>query len=337
MVSSSDFIEFDYTADLTEAGIAYACKLLLNHPQDYTNQVAGETLRKVVSGAAVELAFRRYLIRHKVPHRNLEATPFTKPGRLDVTIGERLCDLKLSIITRKKRIRELKKDPGKLLSTPALLSDKDICSDHLQDDDLYIFAFLKALVTPNLHSLNQAIRANQPIFLIYKLPTKWSSPDQWRSLGKLEINCASCEPIKLTLEGLCTHREPQREVVALNPGLRITADRDFYSLVILHTREQLKGTLGIHSPVLKDTHLVRMIEWRNIWVYGMQITFAGYMTRGEYRRRAEDPSVGKRNTKLPDVRPHNLSLPVSDLYPLHDLFAKAKSWRDHKPGSFSDF
>jgi hypothetical protein len=206
----------------------------------------------------------------------------------------------------------------------------------MQDGDLFVFAFLKALVTPNLDSLNQAVRANQPIFLIYKMPSKWSNPNYWRSLGKLVLKCTSCEPTNLTMEGLDAYREPQLDQVALNPGSKITTDRDFYSLVILHTRKQLKSNLGIHSPVLKDTHLVRMIEWRNIWVYGMQITFAGYITRGEYRSCADESSVGMGIKKYPNLHTHNLSLPVSNLHPLHDLFTKAKLWQDHQPGPFSD-
>ena len=76
-VSTCDFIELDYTADLTEAGIAYVRKYLLSKSHLQTGSAAYEAFQQAVAEVAVELAFRRFLIRQKIPHRTLEATPFT--------------------------------------------------------------------------------------------------------------------------------------------------------------------------------------------------------------------------------------------------------------------
>jgi len=60
MISVSDLLHLPYTRDLTEGGIAYAL-----HSLPYTyNRMGGspyDRLRRIAAGAAVELAFRRYL------------------------------------------------------------------------------------------------------------------------------------------------------------------------------------------------------------------------------------------------------------------------------------
>ena len=329
MVTTSDFIGLEYTADLTRAGIAYARKLLVDPHAPFGRSVHNQ-FRRIVAGVAVELAFRRYLNNSKIPHSNLEATPFTVSGRFDILIGGRRCNIQLSTITQKRHIRKVHKDPGVILGTQALVPKEQITSDHLHDEDLYVFAFLNALVTPNLRTLHQAILANQPVTLIHALPSKWCSPDHWGSLGKLALKSDFDETLSLALDGQDTDRKYQTEQITLYPRVRTTAKGDFYTLSYLHTSTLPEGAIGVHSPLTKDTHLIQPIEWGNIWVYGMQITLAGYMTRGEFRNRAGKLHFGSDVIQYNRTRTEDLSLPVSDLYPLQDLFGRAKSWGKNK-------
>src|ERR1041384_1680320 len=95
MITSSDLIRLPYTRDLTEGGIAYALHSL---PYIY-NRSGGspyDRLRRVVAGAVVELAFRRYLAEQKIPFEVKEAAPFTERDRYDVSLGGRRCDQILS-------------------------------------------------------------------------------------------------------------------------------------------------------------------------------------------------------------------------------------------------
>jgi len=48
-VSTSDFIGLDYTADLTEAGIAYMRQFTLAQPHDQANREVYEVLRQQVA------------------------------------------------------------------------------------------------------------------------------------------------------------------------------------------------------------------------------------------------------------------------------------------------
>ncbi len=83
MLTASDFIYIPYTRDLTEGGFAYALRSLpfTYHRADGSQY---DRLRRMVAGAAVELAFRRYLSEREISFEVKGAIPFTDPERYDV-------------------------------------------------------------------------------------------------------------------------------------------------------------------------------------------------------------------------------------------------------------
>jgi len=325
MVTSSDFISLEYTPDLTRAGIAYACRSL---PYTYDRMRGSflKRLRRITAGIAVELAFRRYLGANNIPHDNLGATPFTDPDRYDIAIGGRRCDIKSFMITQKQRIRQINTNPSSLLEAQALVPTDQMASDQLTDDDIYVFAFLKALVTPNQHLLKQALEANQLVFLIHALPKPWSRPSQNRSLGILVLKSDIDQQIKLELGGQDAERKFLTEQIILEPRQRTLIQKDFHAVSYLNAPQLPDGVIGVHSPILGDTQLVRPSDWGNIWVYGMKIIYAGYMTRGEFRKTAFRIPAGSRVFQYAQTRTENFSLPIGKLHPLGELFSRAKSW-----------
>ena len=66
MITAKDFIHLHFTPDLTEGGIAYACRSL-NHTYNRMGGSPYARLRRIVGGVAVELAFRHYLTSQDVP------------------------------------------------------------------------------------------------------------------------------------------------------------------------------------------------------------------------------------------------------------------------------
>jgi hypothetical protein len=325
MITSSDFLTINYTPDLTEAGIAYACRSL-PHTYDRMGGSYFKRLRRIVAGIAVELAFRRYLSERKIPHDNMGSTPFTDPDRYDIAIGGRRCDIKSFMLTQKNRIRQVRQEPHVLLSAQALVPVDQMASDNLTNDDIYIFAFLSALLTPNLDALNKAIEANQPVFLIRVLPKTWSRPERWLSLGKLALKCDTSTSTKIELGGQNENHDFQTEKIALKPRKRVQLKNNFYSLGHLRTPSIPDGTVGVHSPVLDETFLVEPKDWGNIWVYGMQIIFTGYITRGNFLQTAIRIPAGSRVFQYSKTRTDNLALPISNLYPLRDLFERVQAW-----------
>ena len=326
MVTDKDFVTLPYTPDMTLAGIHYARQSL---PYTY-DRMGGDRvkrLRRIVAGKGVELAFKRHLNQQEIPHDMLGSTPFTDPDHYDIAIGGRRCDLKSFMLTQKERISQVRKAPGQLLEAQALVPVDQIASDHLTDDDLYVFAFLTALLTPNHASTQKAVAAGQPIHMTHALPKAWAKPQPWDSLGTLAVKSNASAHIKLELGGQDQHHKFHREQLMLSPQQRLTARSNFFALSYLHTPNFPDGAIGVHSPKLGETVLVNPVEWSNIWVYGMEIIFGGYITRGEFRQRATRLPAGNRVFQYSRTQTENFTIPFSALYPLKELFARAQSWQ----------
>ena len=329
MISTSDFIHLPYTLDLTEGGIAYAIRSLA-----YTyNRMGGspyERLRRIVAGVAVELAFRRYLSEHDIPFDVLGATPFTDPDRYDVSLGGRRCDLKSFLITHREQISEMKRNPQIVLRAPALVpSDQNAAEGH-SPYDLYLFAFLSGLVAASQEDVKKVIAARQPKYLIHTLPEAWTRPARWNSLGALVLKSESDATQILEIGGQTEGREMRSLSVEMPPRTRVKIDHGFFSLAYIHIQTQPEARIGIHSPALQETHLIGTMDWGNIWVYGLDILLAGYLTHEEFSRNASPILPGTRVFQYDRTRTKNLAVPVSDLKPLSELFERVQNWNENR-------
>ncbi len=325
MLTASDFISAPYTPDMTQAGITYACKSLhFTYNRMGTSPV--KRLQRIVAGVGVELAFRRLLTKEQIPHDNLGATPFTDPDRYDIAIGGRRCDIKSFLLTQKERISQVRQRPEALLAAQALVPVDQIASERSSDTDLYIFAFLNTLLTPNYETLQKAIEVQQPIYMIHALPKHWARPRKWQTMGRLSLKSNASRILKVELNGQDQAHASQKEQLMLQPGKRTTTRQTFFALNSLHSPNLPDGLVGIHSPVLEETLVVPPLDWGNIWVYGMEILFCGFMARGEFRREAEILPAGSRVFQYPRTRTTNLSLQMKALYPLRQLFQQARAW-----------
>ena len=84
-------------------------------------EAPAERLRRSAGGAAVELAFRRYLTGQAVPFEVREGTPFSQPEHYNLALGGHRCDLISYLITRPGQVAQLRRDPASLLQAPALI------------------------------------------------------------------------------------------------------------------------------------------------------------------------------------------------------------------------
>ena len=101
----------------------------------------------------------------------------------------------------------------------------------------------------------------------------------------------------------------------------------FYSVTAVHVKNIPSVRLGIHCPAYKETHLISPLEWGNIWVYGMDITLAGFIARGEFRQRAKFIAPNSRVFQYDHTKTKNLAVPISNLNPLQDLFRRVREWK----------
>jgi hypothetical protein len=283
-------------------------------------------MRRIVAGVAVEIAFRRYLGEHEIPFDVKGATPFTEPDRYDVSLNGRRCDIKSFLITYREQISEMRRNPQVVLNAPALVpSDQNAAEGNL-DSDIYLFAFLSGLVTWSQEELQKVLEADQPHYFIHAMPDTWVRPAKWSPLGALVLKSDSEESQVIEIGGQDAGREMRSFIVEIPPRRRIQIDDGFFSVAYIHTKNLPQARIGIHSSRRDETYIVNSVDWGNIWVYGMDILLAGYLTRGEFKQRASFLREGARVFQYEHTRTKNLAVNVCDLKPLSELFERVKEW-----------
>ena len=325
MIDVSNFIHLPFTRDLTEGGIAYALRTL---PYVF-NRPGGspyDRLRRTVASTAVELAFRRYLAEQNVPFDVKGANPFTDPDRYDVILGGRRCDIKSFLISYREQIAEMKRNPAVILNAPALVPSDQIAVEGHSDKDIYLFAFLSGLIAASQADIQKAIYKNQPHNLVHVMPDAWMRPSKWNPLGALVLKSESAETQVVEVNGQDERREMRSLEVELLPNTRVQIDDGFFSVAHIHSKALPDARIGIHSPARNGTHLIGTMDWGNIWIYGVDILLAGWLTRAEFNQRAKPIREGTRVFQYDRTRTKNLSVPVNELRSFSDLLERVKDW-----------
>ncbi len=326
MPTASDFIRIPFTPELTQAGITCALrsqKLFINHE----SQSPYDLLQQSIFQASAELALRRYLVAEKIPHNSIDIHPLSKPEKYEISIGGRYCSIQVYPLIHKKSIRRLIHAPEEWLSLPVFIPRKELIREPISHYDLLIFAFTIALTARKGSLLLNVLKSNRPVYLASVLPSHWSQPKRWTSMGELEVKSNSSQSVELELGGYNCEKCFHTEQLTLPPKQRISTKDVFHALTYLHPDLVPDGQIGIYSPRLDVTWLVSPINWVNVWVYGMEIVLTGYLPRSEFIHCAHPLAGGTQI--LPNlVTPVNaLGVNVSSLLPLYDLFDQAKKWK----------
>ena len=333
MITSTDILHLPYTPDLTEGGIAYACRSLATttermggaRPREGTGTNV-ERLRRIVGGVAAELAFRHTLTEQAIPFNVLGATPFTHPDRYNVSLGGHRCDLKSFLITRRQQIALIRKDPTFVLQAPALVPLDQFAAEGHKLDDLYLFAFLLGVVAAAREDVDKAVAAGQPIYLIHPLPDNWARPANWLLLEKLALKSECETPISVEIGGQNVEREFVTAMLELPPKKRVPVEQSFHSLAYVHAARKPEARIGLHSPLRGEAYIIPAHAWGNIWVYGMDILLTGWLSHEEYRRKAKVLNAGMRTFQYDRTRVKNLLVPMLELNPLGGLLTRVKEW-----------
>ncbi len=325
MLTPADLIRLPYTPDLTEGGIAYACRSLA-YTYDRMGGSPLDRLRRIVAGVAVELAFRRFLGEQSVPFDVLGATPFTDPDRYDVSLGGHRCDLKSYHLSRRRQIALIRREPALLLQAPALVPLDQYAAEGHKPDDIYLFAFLLGLTAASRQETARAQATGQPVYFIAPLPDEWARPVGWEPLDKLALKSECDQPIPLELGGQDRERRFVIRTLDLPPRTRIPFPEEWYTVAYLHVQQRPKARIGLHSPRRGEAHIVQPHEWGNIWVYGMDIFLTGWMTHEEFRRKARVLPAGMSTFQYAHTRTKNLAVAMSELHSLRSLLQDVRRW-----------
>jgi len=324
MISTSNFLRLRYTHDLIEGGIAYALRSLpynFNHAKG----LVYDRLRRLVASAAVDLAFRRYLSEQDIPFEVKSALPFTERDRYDVTLAGRRCEVKSFLIHQPEQILQIQRNPEFLLKAPALVASDQHAAEGHSTRDLYLFAFAAGWVRDSQQELKKAIEERQPYYLVHVMPEAWNRPASWNPLGRLVLKSDSEETQTVEIGGQDEERTIRSLTVKLPPRTRFEIENEFFSMSYIHTKSGSPARIGIHSPVRRETHLIDAVDWGNIWVYGLDLWLAGYITHEEFSRRASFLPIGSRVFPYNYTQVKNLAVPVSELRALSELFQRVKA------------
>ncbi len=333
-MATHQILRLPYDASLTVAGIEYA-KKSLHYTYNRMRLAPGARLRKIVAGVAVELAFRRWLQAQDVAFDLLGATPFTEKDKYDLRLGGRRCDVKSFLISDRSQITALRRDPAWLNAAEALVPEDQFQSDRLGEQDIYLFGFLAGLETRSAADLQQALRAEQPVYLIHTLTQpRWrgatsaaeAGASPWRSLGPLLFKADTPGPIELEAGGQVANHAGWVERVQLAPRVRTAAKAEFYTLLYLHVPRLPGGPVGVRSPVLGETVIIEPGEWVNIWVYGIEVFLAGWLPKADFRALSRRLPRGSAVLQYPRTQTENRAVPVTQLRPVSELADIVKKW-----------
>jgi hypothetical protein len=325
LITATDFIKLPYTPDLTQSGIEYATRSL---PYTY-NRMSGSLysrLRRIVGGVAVELSLRRYLGEQNIPFDVKGATPFTEPDKYDVALGGHRCDLKTFVTSKRNQISAVRANPDLILRAPALIPSDQFVSESRSDQDIYIFAFLLGLTTNSPEDIQKAQEARQPLYLVHVPPETWSRPAAWVPLGEIVMKSECTFPIMIEIGGQDGERDFITRTVRLDPLKRMELPADFFSITYIHVDQIPNARIGLHPADRGETHLIAPLEWGNIWIYGFETWLAGWIAHEEFRRKSSTIVAGSRVFQYSKTQTKNHSVPVTDLRPLVDLFARVRAW-----------
>jgi hypothetical protein len=319
MPSRPPILRLPYDASLTVAGIEYA-KKSLHHTYNRMRLGTGSRLRKIVSGVAVELSFRRWLAAQGVRYDLLGATPFTEPDRYDLRLGGRRCDVKSFLVSDRPKISALRRDPAELYAAVALVPEDQFHSDSMGESDIYLFGFLAGLETRGAGALQRALAAEQPVCLLHTFEhAGWRGVEKWQSLGRLLLKADGRAPVELEVGGQDRDRAILSERLHLSPRTRTATAAEYYALHYLHAPRLPADTIGVRSPARRETRLVRPGDWDNIWVYGLEVFLAGWLTKGELRQKSRRLPAGAPVWQYPRTQTNNRAVSVAALRPVTEL------------------
>jgi hypothetical protein len=109
------------------------------------------------------------------------------------------------------------------------------------------------------------------------------------------------------------------ERLKLPPGGQVQTAQEFYSLLYVRVPHLPEGLVEVRCPLITSASAIKPTDWSNIWVYGMEVFIAGWLTKAELRARGRRLPAGTLLKQYRQTQVDNHAAPVSDLRPVAEL------------------
>jgi hypothetical protein len=314
MVNAGDLLQLEYTPDLTEAGIAYACQRLAYIYNDNISLMYAN-LRQLVVDKAVELAFRRYLVQQGMAHKTVAATSANSLDPYHLLVGGWNCIIRTCWIDSLHIIQQVMAQPECLLQAGAVLPAERIIAWVPGEKDMYLFGYVTS------HVAMDSLESNGDVtHRMLLLPGDWSRSQTRRTLGRLELTYRGSESLQIAMGGKGNSLALVSEHLVLHAGERAQSHNEFATLEYLYTAQPFTGSLGIYSSIQHRSYQVVHSAWKCLHSTGQAIYLGGFITHAEFARRSRRLDTGSQ--VFPGIQTQDKArlLWVRELHPLRELF-----------------
>lgn len=318
MLEPGDLIKMPSTPDLARASIDSTCRSLPYQQLGSGNQKI-INIRQIVVDQVCELSARRYLFEQGIPHHIVQANLFPGPEKYQISLGGRHCCIKGTLIKQRARVDQIHHQPDTLLNDWVSVPKSFFASESTRESDTLVFMFVLGFLALSSAEIRHVTAAGQPIALCHIFPDPWVRPKKWASLRPVELNNQDHHAVSFEAGGQKEDLRFETEWITLESGSKASLAIDFFSLAYLQTGSPLNKPVGVTSRLLRKTYWIYPHQWQNLWIYGLDIWLAGFMTCEEFRRRAGSQNmVGREHSAL--LIPSNcLGMRVVDLHPFSQL------------------
>lgn len=321
MITAKDIFVVQVSEMMVSEGINYAEKSL-----HYTYNRMGlsnhyDRLRNIVKGLIMEQALKELLTIHNVHFDLLGNTHWMKKDRYDVGINGKRYDVKGNYISNQKDAHRVKLDPSWLLDCCALVPKDQVEAKSLAADDYYVFAYMIGSFVRDTSKIYDMFNREAKRYLIHTfLDNAWYKNENWKSIGKLQIESKMETPIAIRIGGQDENGEVTEEIMKIAPGGQYVTKKDFFTVLFAQTSSLPSGGLTVKNSTIGKTEEIGLLDWGNLWVQDSFVYLPGFISKGKFRDVSVDIPMYYKNCKqYSETRTPNRMINVEDLDSLREL------------------
>ncbi len=273
-------------------------------------------LRQLAKDQVAVLALTRWLAEHRLEYR-LEPTRWARWGRDPIRVQRRHVYPFATLVSRRavlRRLRRASPDPEWWATVPEARWQ----SAEGRPEDILVFGYVLALVASTPEENVRAQSKGLPLRLLYPLPAAWQ---RWPYPQSLALKYEGPGSLSLTLHGQ-TEQGWGAYDLALPEKQRLTTEPRWVELYALSTAALPEGRLGVSRPGGSSPLIVSPTQWGNVWLYGLEVWWLGYLTRRAFDQQARRLPSGTDKGAGVRLGQAAYGVPLHALRPMDDLAAR---------------